>query len=47
MNKQTEALLREKPELTDAKCREAMDFAVKQVRNNLTEFTESFKKSLQ
>ena len=40
-----EALLREKPELTDAKCREAMDFAVKQIRNNLTEFTESFKKA--
>lgn len=40
-----EALLREKPELTDAKCREAMDFAVKQLRNNLAEFTESFKKA--
>jgi len=45
VNKQMEALLREKPELTDAKCREAMDFAVKQIRNNLTEFTESFKKA--
>nr|WP_312444738.1 glycoside hydrolase family 88 protein [Lacrimispora sp.] len=45
MNKQMEALLRGKPELTEAKCREAMDFAVKQVTNNLKEFTESFKKA--
>jgi unsaturated chondroitin disaccharide hydrolase len=45
VNKQMEALLRGKPELTEAKCREAMDFAVKQVTNNLKEFTESFKKA--
>lgn len=45
MNKQTETLLREKTELTEAKCREAMDFAVKQVEDNLKEFTDSFKKA--
>ena len=45
MNKQTETLLREKTELTEVKCREAMDFAVKQVEDNLKEFTDSFKKA--
>ena len=45
MNRQTEALLREKPELTKEKCREAMDFAAEQVKDNLKEFTESFKKA--
>ena len=45
MNRQTEALLREKPELTEEKCREAMDFAVEQIKDNLKEFTESFKKA--
>ncbi len=45
MNKETKALLREKPELTDAKCRKAMDFAVEQVKDNLKEFTEFFKKA--
>lgn len=45
MNKQTETLLREKTELTEVKCREAMDFAVKQVEDNLIEFTDSFKKA--
>jgi len=45
VNKQTETLLREKTELTEVKCREAMDFAVKQVEENLKEFTDSFKKA--
>jgi unsaturated chondroitin disaccharide hydrolase len=45
VNKQTETLLKEKTELTEVKCREAMDFAVKQVEENLKEFTDSFKKA--
>lgn len=45
MSKQIEALLNGKPELTAENCREAMDFAVKQVKDNLKEFTESFKKA--
>ncbi|GLC79693.1 unsaturated chondroitin disaccharide hydrolase [Lacrimispora brassicae] len=45
MNKQTEALLKGKPELTEARCRKAMDFAVEQVKGNLKEFTKSFKKA--
>jgi unsaturated chondroitin disaccharide hydrolase len=40
-----ETLLKEKKELTEAKCLEAMDFAVKQVKDNLKEFTDSFKKA--
>ncbi len=45
MNRQMETLLKEKKELTEAKCLEAMDFAVKQVKDNLKEFTDSFKKA--
>ncbi|MDR7813825.1 MAG: glycoside hydrolase family 88 protein [Lacrimispora sp.] len=45
MNRQIETLLKEKKELTEAKCLEAMDFAVKQVKDNLKEFTDSFKKA--
>ncbi|WP_100043778.1 glycoside hydrolase family 88 protein [Lacrimispora sphenoides] len=40
-----ETLLKEKKELTEVKCLEAMDFAVKQVKDNLKEFTDSFKKA--
>ncbi len=45
MNRQMETLLKEKKELTEAKCLKAMDFAVKQVKDNLKEFTDSFKKA--
>ncbi len=45
MNRETENLLRDKTELTDKECREAMDLAVEQVKNNLKEFTGSFKKA--
>jgi unsaturated chondroitin disaccharide hydrolase len=45
VNRQMETLLKEKKELTEAKCLEAMDFAVKQVKDNLKEFTDSFKKA--
>lgn len=45
MNRQMDTLLKEKKELTEAKCLEAMDFAVKQVKDNLKEFTDSFKKA--
>ncbi len=45
MNRQMETLLKEKKELTEAKCLEAMDFAVKQVKDNLKDFTDSFKKA--
>ncbi|WP_100307483.1 glycoside hydrolase family 88 protein [Lacrimispora celerecrescens] len=40
-----ETLLKEKKELTEAKCLEAMEFAIKQVKDNLKEFTDSFKKA--
>ena len=45
MNRQMETLLKEKKELTEAKCLEAMEFAIKQVKDNLKEFTDSFKKA--
>lgn len=45
MNRQMETLLKEKKELTEAKCLEAMEFAIKQVKDNLKEFTASFKKA--
>ncbi len=45
MSRQIEALLGRKQELTEEKCREAMDFAVEQVKDNLKEFTYSFKKA--
>mgnify|MGYP000915918207 CR=1 FL=1 len=45
MNNRLEDLLAGKQELTDEKCREAMGFAVKQIRSNLNEFTDSFKKA--
>ena len=45
MNEKTETLLRNKKELTDQECKKAMDFAVEQVEDNLSEFTDQFKKA--
>lgn len=45
MNEKTEALLKEKAEITQRDCEKALDFAVEQVLNNLKEFTASFKKA--
>lgn len=45
MKEKIEALLKGKSELTEAGCKEAMDFAVEQVMDNLKDFTESFKKA--
>ncbi|MEY8354864.1 glycoside hydrolase family 88 protein [Lachnospiraceae bacterium 54-53] len=45
MSEQIKALLEGKKELTERGCREAMDFAVKQVKDNLKEFTDAFKKA--
>lgn len=45
MSKQIKALFEDKIELTEAQCSKAMDFAVEQVKDNLKEFTHSFKKA--
>jgi len=45
MSEKIETLLKGKPELSEERCREAMDFAVKQVKENLKEFTNDFKKA--
>lgn len=45
MSRQIEILLEGKTELTEKTCKKAMDFAVKQITENLKEFTYSFKKA--
>ena len=45
MNADTIRRLNEKNELSGEACRQAMDFAAGQVKENLKEFTHSFKKA--
>lgn len=45
MKKETEALLQGKKEITNQACELALNFSVKQVVENLKEFTHSFKKA--
>lgn len=45
MNDKSEALLKQKPEITNEECRAAMELAVALVREDLKEFTDSFKKA--
>ena len=45
MKEETIRRLKEKNELSKEACRQAMDFAAGQVKENLKEFTHSFKKA--
>ncbi|RFZ78180.1 glucoronyl hydrolase [Lacrimispora amygdalina] len=45
MKETTKKLFESKPELTADECRKALDFAVGQLKDNLNEFTHSFKKA--
>lgn len=45
MKETTEKLFENRPELSADQCRKALDFAVRQLKNNLGEFTHSFKKA--
>ncbi|MBE5995363.1 MAG: glucoronyl hydrolase [Paenibacillaceae bacterium] len=45
MKETTEKLFENRPELSADQCREALDFAVRQLKDNLGEFTHSFKKA--
>ncbi|MBE5981574.1 MAG: glucoronyl hydrolase [Paenibacillaceae bacterium] len=45
MKETTEKLFENRPELSADQCRKALDFAVRQLKDNLGEFTHSFKKA--
>lgn len=45
MKETTEKLFENRPELSADQCRKALDFAVRQLKDNLGEFTYSFKKA--
>jgi unsaturated chondroitin disaccharide hydrolase len=45
MKETTEKLFENRPELSADQCRNALDFAVRQLKDNLGEFTHSFKKA--
>ena len=45
MKETTEKQFENRPELSADQCREALDFAVRQLKDNLGEFTHSFKKA--